>query len=88
MPPEIFWVAEKFEAKDGYHLHGLMNYNPETFPANNGWEVLSQTYQITSGASRKGEKFRVKFDKYNAKRSAGKYCAKYLLKQCSDYDFL
>jgi len=84
----MFWVAEKFEAKDGFHLHGLIDYNDGIFPAGNGWEVLSETYQITSGARKKGENFRVQFAKYDSRRAAGKYCAKYLLKECADYDVL
>jgi len=88
LPSRMFWVAEKFEAKDGFHLHGLINYDDRIFPAGNGWEVLSETYQITSGARKKGQNFRVQFAKYNKSRAAGKYCAKYLLKSYADYDVL
>jgi len=83
-----FWVAEKYELKDGFHLHGLLNYDTNIFPAENGYEVLTETYQIVSGARKSGGHNRVQFSKYNKERSAGMYCAKYLLKGCSDYDIM
>lgn len=87
-PSKMFWVAEKFEAKDGFHTHGLIDYDSNIFPAGNGWEVLTETYQITSGARKRGQRFRVQFARYDKKRAAGKYCAKYLLKECADFDML
>jgi hypothetical protein len=84
MPIKLFWVAEKFEVKDGYHTHGLLNYPVKYEEQFNVMEVLTETFRVVS----KQSNARVNLSKYNKKRSAAKYCAKYLLKSCSDYDFL
>jgi len=86
MDSTMFWVAEKFEAKDGFHMHGLLDYDEHIFPNGNGHEVLTETYQIISGARKKGEEFVSEFKRYNKNRGAGRYCSKYLLKECADFD--
>jgi hypothetical protein len=83
-----FWVAEKFEVKDGYHIHGLLDYPLEVFPGNNDYEVLTEVHQIVSAAQKTGQRYRASFLKYDPARSAGRYCSKYLLKRYSDYDLL
>lgn len=86
---QMFWVAEKFECKDGYHTHGLLNYdNTSVSGVPNLHEVLSHTWNVVSGAYGKRKRYRSSFSNYNKKRSAGKYCSKYLLKRYADYDFL
>lgn len=77
----FFWVAEKFQCKDGYHTHGLIRTDAS-------FDILCNSYQLVSAAKREGKHYRVHFSKYNPKQAAAKYCAKYLLKKCSDYDLL
>jgi len=49
--PKFFWVAERFECKDGYHLHGLLWYSKEWYPEGcNIVEVLDATYQEAAGS--------------------------------------
>lgn len=84
----LFWVAEKFECKDGYHLHGLLNYSLQAITGVEVYDVLNDAYQVTSAAQKAGKRFRVAFNRYDPKRAAAKYCAKYLAKSCADYDFL
>lgn len=89
--PKFFWIAEKFECKDGFHTHGLLHYDKSYFPTGcNPVEVLDESYQIVSGARKQTQykKFRVSFSPYDKSRGAGKYCAKYLMKYCADYDWL
>lgn len=94
---ELFFVSEKYESKDGYHTHGLLNYDRNDLPTLcNPSEVLDECYQTAAGSykwiAREGRtdirKFRVSFSPYDKTKSAGKYCSKYLMKHVSDYDFL
>ena len=41
---KLFWVAEKFECKDGYHLHGLLKTNAST-------ENIINSYQTCTGVN-------------------------------------
>jgi hypothetical protein len=77
----LFWVAEKFECKDGYHTHGLLSSEQE-------FDTLRNVYQVTSGARKNDEYFRIQLSKYDRERAGAKYCAKYIFKQCSDYDLM
>lgn len=87
--PVLFWVAEKFEAKDGYHTHGLLDYDLEQIPEGvNIVPLLDMSYQIVSGARKQGRRFHCAFSKYDGARAAGKYCSKYLLKRYADWDLL
>jgi len=80
-PQMLFWVAEPFECKDGYHTHGLF-YSDITF------KKAVEAYQITSAAKRHGNYARIHLSRYNPRKAAARYCAKYLLKRYSDYDLL
>lgn len=79
--PALFWVAERFECKDGYHTHGLLRSQAD-------FKAIIDAYQITSAAKRHGETFRVQLSAYDATRAAAKYCTDYILKRYGDYDFL
>ena len=87
---KLFWVAERFEAKDGYHCHGLLQYDPGQ-AKREGWdemEVMTESFQIVTGANKKGKRYRVALNRYNKNRAGGRYCAKYLLKRYADFDLL
>jgi len=76
-----FWVAERYECKDGFHTHGLMHTEAP-------FEVLVEAYQQMTGAKQAGSWAALNVRKYNPAKDAAKYCAKYLLKRYSDYDLL
>jgi len=98
LPVRLFWVAEKFESKDGYHTHGLLDYPQSYEDALDLLPVLKLSYEIV--AQEKPTKFdilygdehkykpRASFLRYDAKKAGALYCTKYLLKSCADYDFL
>lgn len=89
VPPKLFWVAEKFECKDGYHTHGLLDYDESQLPTGcDVLPVLDECWQIVSAGRKNGIRYRVQFSKYDPERAAARYCAKYVLKGCADYDFL
>jgi hypothetical protein len=99
----LFWVAEKFECKDGYHMHGLL-YIPNPYKEDTGnvflFQRLVDHWQLATGnkALSIDKSNRVEWDKekwnalnlkrYDKKRGAGGYCAKYVFKRDADYDLL
>jgi hypothetical protein len=92
----LFWVAEKFECKDGFHAHGLL-YVPN--PDETLFLRLIDHWQLATGNKAIAiEKAKIQWDKekwnalnlkrYDKKRGAGGYCAKYVFKNDADYDLL
>lgn len=93
----IFWVCEKYEMKDGFHMHALMKVDPpenrtpegQLFPQTDKelFKTLIDSYQVAAGAKKdkhtgKFDTFhRVQFKRYNPKQAAGKYCTKYVMKE-------
>lgn len=76
----LFWVAERFECKDGFHAHGLLNSKVE-------FKELVEAYQVVTGSKRNGDWSAITLKKYNKAQAAAKYCSKYILKHYADYDF-
>lgn len=93
----LFWVAEKFEVKDGFHAHGLL-YIPGT-PDPDQFTRLIDHWQLSTGNKAiSNHAGIIEWDKakwnalnlrhYDKKRGAGGYCAKYVFKNDADYDLL
>ena len=83
---KIFWAAEPFDLKEGYHLHALIKI-PNILNFNN----IIQTYQHVSGNKNleKGDKWnRIQLENYNPKLGASHYISKYITKKLCDYDVL
>ena len=85
-PAEIFWAAEPFDLKEGYHLHGLIRFadlerSDDNRPAYsylvNGWR------QITSDKNA-----RIHSKRYDPGKGANHYVGKYISKTRSDYDII
>jgi hypothetical protein len=81
IPQTLFWVAERFECKDGYHTHGLLR-------TENDFKTLVDAYQIVSGAEAQNDWASIELRRYDSKKAAAKYCTKYLLKKYADWDLL
>jgi len=45
--PILFWVAEKYENKDGYHIHALLKLNRKI--ERHEYIFITELYQIVSG---------------------------------------
>lgn len=90
----LFWVAEPFEAKDGYHTHGLLKL-PKSMVNKDGsvnrhhFQNLLDTYQAMTGAkviaNDKGKLSydqwnRIDLKKFDKRKNAGKYALKYIKK--------
>lgn len=99
----LFWVAEKFECKDGYHSHGLLkisNKYGSLDPENKFlFTNLIDHWQLATGNKALSiDQDKITWDKagwnalnlkrFNPGRGAGGYCAKYVFKDNADYDLL
>lgn len=69
----MFWAAEPFQVRDGFHFHALIKTDVEQQKL---WKYWSKYYG------------RAQFSKYEPMIGAEGYCAKYINKYLSDYDFL
>jgi hypothetical protein len=82
-PATMFWAAEPYDCKDGYHTHALIKV-PEMYQFKN----LVDLWQTASGGANLKKWQRIDMQKYDPKRGAGFYLAKYVNKNISDFDFL
>jgi len=83
-PTRMFWGAEPYELRDGFHTHALLKH-PDIFK----YKHLAHIWQrITGNKSCSLEKWsRVDLQKFDPSRGSGHYCTKYILKGLSDWDF-
>lgn len=93
--PILFWVAEKYENKDGYHIHALLKLNKKI--ELHEYVFITELYQIVSGTlklkdllnAEKDEKgkrtykkwSRIDLQKYKKGRDGAAYVTKYVLKE-------
>jgi len=88
-PSEIFWVAEPFDIKEGFHIHSLIsfvNLNRDDDNSAAYQTLISQWRQITHD-----ENARVFSERYKDEAHGGganHYVGKYMMKYKCDYDFL
>jgi len=98
--PNTFFVTEKFEVKDGYHLHLLLKINKSKLEKHE-FKFICELYQRVAGTSKVGlvegkikylNWARIDLQKYLKTKGAGYYVTKYILKENSnkhaEYDFL
>ncbi len=94
----LFWVAERFEIKDGHHVHGLL-YVPSSCtlfePVDREvYMKIINSWQVVTGNTKKDGQFskdnwnRIELQKYDKGKGAAGYCAKYISKEMGDYDFI
>lgn len=82
----IYWVAEEFKAKDGCHLHALMQITNTVIKIS--VSDINEVYQIVSAARKQKKVFMTDIQLYNPKLLGAKYCAKDLYKKTTAYDFI
>lgn len=85
-PAEIFWTAEPFDVKEGYHLHSLLRFTDLSVTDNNKMAyntLISGWRQITADKSA-----RIYSQRYEPKKGAHSYIGKYITKDRSDYDLI
>jgi hypothetical protein len=82
MPCTMFWAAEPFDVKTGYHTHALISTHEHL-----SYKALHEMWQKVCGNGRKGNQ-RLDISKFDPQRNAGYYLSKYITKRLSDYDYL
>jgi hypothetical protein len=95
----LFWASEPFDVKEGHHIHFLVYI--AGIPSNELFDTLVNLWQwctgnrilfIYAGTNRveweKNSWNAINLRSYNEKKGASGYCAKYINKRKSDYDYL
>jgi len=70
---KMFWGAEKFECKDGYHIHALIQ---SSVPKRVLWAWYKDRYGRNS------------ISNYDTGRRGSEYVTKYVAKELSDWDLM
>jgi len=83
--PTIFWVAEPFDSKHGYHLHALLRDTGKPEPGRVG--IIKKTWQkVIKGKYGSENRFTTVLP-YDPNLGGHYYVAKYLHRYNADYDF-
>jgi hypothetical protein len=79
---KVFWASEKFDVKDGFHLHTLWKFENAIHDRETYGQFVKDWRTIckTNSANVYSEKFKRDW-------GACKYLSKYITKQITDYDF-
>lgn len=78
----VFWASEKFDVKDGFHLHTLWSFDNQIHDRETYGQFVKdwRTVCNTNSANVYSETFKKDW-------GACKYLSKYITKQITDYDF-
>lgn len=79
----FFWCAEKFEVKDGYHTHALMQV-----PNGIHYNYLVGLWQRLTGGSKTNTWNRIDLQNYDPRLGASHYVSEYVTKRMGDFDLL
>jgi hypothetical protein len=79
---ECFYAAEPFDAKEGYHLHALMNFGKPLLSL----EEFNEVRELW-GRSVGQKNARINLQKYQVSKGANRYLSKYITKSNCDYDY-
>ena len=82
----LFWVAEPFDTRQGYHTHALVHF---AHPLGKKMKAaLRKAWQIVSKGKGGKENNFTDLKPYDKKLGARFYVSKYMLKKNADYDIL
>lgn len=87
----LFWVAEPFDCKEGFHTHGLLyfhdrDYQNTSITGNSlDFELLRRSWLRCNPKSAKSY---CKLERFQKSKGATSYVGKYMNKYRSDYDLL
>lgn len=81
----LFWAAEPFDCKEGYHTHALVELGP-SIP----FKAAINAYQVAAGNKKlsKAKWCRVQLRDYDPQQAAAFYVSKYISKKLADYDLI
>jgi hypothetical protein len=81
-PCRVFFATEKFDVKDGFHLHSLWKFEGNIFKKENYKDFVADWRTVC-----RTDKANVYSEKYYKEFGAHKYISKYITKEITDYDF-
>jgi len=88
----FFWVAEPFDCKEGFHTHGLLQFQDRTYKNTTvtdgrslDFELLRKSWLKVNPSS---SKCYATLERFQPAKGATSYVGKYLNKHRSDYDLL
>lgn len=81
-PSTVFWVSEKFDCKDGFHLHSLWNFDGAISNKTN-YELFKEAWKTAVN----NEKAFCYSERYERGHGAHTYLSKYITKGITDYDY-
>jgi len=86
IPHRIFWVAEPFDCKEGFHCHYIIFFDMpvQTKLFDMTWHIVLQSWRKSTGC----KSARIHATKYRKNGGVTKYVAKYITKNLSDYDII
>ncbi len=81
----LFWAAEPFDCREGYHTHALVQI-AEGMP----YKAAINAFQVASGNKDLGKAkwARVQLSAYDPEQAACFYVSKYISKKLADYDLI
>src|SRR4051812_7218681 len=85
LQPTMFWVAERFKDKSGYHVHAILNLAKESAEVKSyGMKCYSDLWQVVS--RKKKQHSRVGIEVFDRDRRWDSYITKGMWNKSLDYD--
>lgn len=80
----LFWAAENFDVKDGFHVHSLWHFDQMLWTGDNRkmYQDFRNDWRIVSNT----DKAAMYSERYEKNKGAHSYLAKYITKEITDYD--
>jgi len=85
----LFWMAEPFDCKDGYHTHGLIYlYDRNWKHLDTDFDAVKLAWKIISKGGKGKESNYTTLKRFKPNKGGGGYCGKYIMKTGAEYDLL
>lgn len=88
----MFWVAEPFDCKEGFHTHGLLHFDDRSYRNTSVTDGRSLDFELLRRAWIKvnppTSNCYAKLERFQPTKGATSYVGKYMNKGKSDYDIL
>lgn len=81
-PCSTFWASEKFDVKDGFHIHTLWKFE-NNISKRETYREFVKDWRITCNT----KDANIYSKRYNMDMGAHKYISKYITKEITDYDY-
>lgn len=83
---QLFWVAEPFDTKYGYHIHALIHFTNPTIQG--AIELIKKAWQVVTKGKGGKEYNNTVIEPYVKGLGANYYVSKYMMRNNADYDIM